>query len=77
MPGTKELWMTISSGKTLTFPSVTFPYGQEIMKEVITTQLQCKNKKKHGKPIAWSVEDHGEYYIVKCLLDVPKNPHTN
>ncbi|MGG3522917.1 IS200/IS605 family accessory protein TnpB-related protein, partial [Bacillus pseudomycoides] len=77
VPGTKELWMTISSGKTLMFPSVTFPYGQEVIEEVITTQLQCKNKKKHGKPIAWSVEDHGEYYIVKCLLDVPKNPHTN
>ncbi|PEF21960.1 IS200/IS605 family accessory protein TnpB-related protein [Bacillus pseudomycoides] len=77
VPGTKELWMTISSRKTLMFPSVTFPYGQETMEEVITTQLQCKNKKKHGKPIAWSVEDHGEYYIVKCLLDVPKNPHTN
>ncbi|WP_431613204.1 IS200/IS605 family accessory protein TnpB-related protein, partial [Bacillus pfraonensis] len=56
---------------------VTFPYGQEMIEEVITTQLQCKNKKKDGKPIAWSVEDHGEYYIVKCLVDVPKNPHTN
>ncbi|PGE19100.1 transposase [Bacillus pseudomycoides] len=77
VPETQELWMTTSSGKTLKFPAVTFPYGQEIMKEVITTQLQCKNKKKHGKPIAWSVEDHGEYYIVKCLVDVPENSHTN
>ncbi len=74
---TKDLWMTTSSGKTLMFPAVTFPYGQEMIEEVITTQLQCKNKKKHGKPIAWSVEDYGSYYIVKCLLDVPKNPHTN
>ncbi|MEH7040715.1 IS200/IS605 family accessory protein TnpB-related protein, partial [Bacillus pseudomycoides] len=77
VPETQELWMATSSGKTLKFPAVTFPYGQEIMKEVITTQLQCKNKKKHGKSIAWSVEDYGAYYIVKCLLDVPKNPHTN
>ncbi|WP_235190030.1 IS200/IS605 family accessory protein TnpB-related protein [Bacillus gaemokensis] len=23
------------------------------------------------------MEDHGEYYIVKCLVDVPENPHTN
>ncbi|WP_240520162.1 IS200/IS605 family accessory protein TnpB-related protein, partial [Bacillus sp. AFS019443] len=73
----QELWMTTSTGKLVMLPAVTFPYGQEIIKEVITNQVQCKNKKKHGKPIAWSVEDHGEYYIVKCLVDVPENPHTN
>ncbi|WP_240520163.1 IS200/IS605 family accessory protein TnpB-related protein, partial [Bacillus sp. AFS019443] len=73
----QELWMTTSTGKLVMFPAVTFPYGQEIIEEVITKQLQCKNKKKHGKPIAWSVEDHGEYYIVKCLVDVLENPHTN
>ncbi|MCI0765027.1 IS200/IS605 family accessory protein TnpB-related protein [Bacillus sp. TL12] len=77
VPETKELWMTTSSGKTFMFPAVTFPYGQEMIEEVITTQLQCKNKKKYGKPIAWSVEDYGSYYIVKCLVDVPENPHTN
>ncbi|WP_240523700.1 IS200/IS605 family accessory protein TnpB-related protein, partial [Bacillus cereus] len=77
VPATKELWMTTSSGKTLMFPAVMFPHGQEKIEEVITTQLQCKNKKKHGKPIAWSVEDYGSYYIVKCLVDVPENPHTN
>nr|WP_277818664.1 IS200/IS605 family accessory protein TnpB-related protein [Bacillus sp. TL12] len=77
VPETKELWMTTSFGKTLMFPAVTFPYGQEAIEEVITTQLQCKNKKKYGKPIAWSVEDYGSYYIVKCVVDVPENPHTN
>ncbi|PGC40296.1 transposase, partial [Bacillus pseudomycoides] len=77
MPETKGLWMTTSSGKTLMFPAVTFPYGQEVIEKVITTQLQCKNKKKHGKPIAWSLEDYGAYYIVKCLVDVPENPQTN
>ncbi|PHF51801.1 transposase, partial [Bacillus pseudomycoides] len=29
------------------------------------------------KPIAWSLEDYGAYYIVKCLVDVPENPQTN
>ncbi|WP_255266982.1 IS200/IS605 family accessory protein TnpB-related protein, partial [Bacillus cereus] len=77
VPETKELWMTASSGKTLMFPAVTFPYGQEMIEEVITTQLQCKNKKKYGKPISWSVEDYDSYYIVKCLVDIPENPHTN
>lgn len=61
---TKELWMTTSSGKTVQFPSVTFPYGQEMIEEVITTQLQCEHKKKQGKPITWSVEDYGSYYIL-------------
>ncbi|MDM5154653.1 IS200/IS605 family accessory protein TnpB-related protein [Bacillus sp. DX1.1] len=73
----QELWMTTSTGKLVMFPAITFPYGQEIIEEVITNQLQCKNKKKHGKPIAWSVEDYGEYYIVKCLVDVPEKLHTN
>ncbi len=77
VPETKELWMATSSGKTLQFPFVTFPYGQEVIEEVTTSQLQCKNKKKHGKPIAWSVEDYGAYYIVKCLVDVSENSHTN
>ncbi|PHF26034.1 hypothetical protein COF72_28745, partial [Bacillus pseudomycoides] len=63
--------MTTSTGKPVMFPAVTFPYGQEIIEEVIITQLQCKNKKKQGKPIAWSVEDYGSYYILKCLVDVP------
>ncbi|CAI8736035.1 transposase [Bacillus pseudomycoides] len=73
----QELWMTTSTGKPIMFPVVTFPYGQKIIEKIITTQLQCKNKKKHGKPIAWSVEDYGAYYIVKCLVDVPENPHIN
>ncbi|MBO1580755.1 transposase, partial [Bacillus sp. XF8] len=73
----QELWLTTSTGKQVMLPAVTFPYGQEIMEIVITKQLQCKNKKKHGKSIAWSVEDYGEYYIVKCLVDVPENLHTN
>ncbi|WP_197274824.1 IS200/IS605 family accessory protein TnpB-related protein, partial [Halolactibacillus sp. JCM 19043] len=31
----------------------------------------------YGKPIAWSLEDHGDYYIVKCLIDVPPAPYLN
>ncbi|GAB6454555.1 IS200/IS605 family accessory protein TnpB-related protein [Bacillus luti] len=72
-----ELWMTTSEGKPIVFPSVTFPYGQESVETVITNQLQCKDKKAYGKPIAWSVEDHGDYYIVKCLVDVQANTNTN
>jgi hypothetical protein len=43
----------------------------------VIDQIQCKNKKEYGKPISWSVEDHGEYYIIKCLVDVELNPYIN
>ncbi len=34
-------------------------------------------KRKQGNPVAWSVEDHGEYYIFKCILDIPENDCKN
>jgi IS605 OrfB family transposase len=76
-PNTKELRMTSVTGKVVTFPGVVFPYGQEIVNKAVIDQIQCKNKKEYGKPISWSVEDHGEYYIIKCLVDVESNPYVN
>jgi IS605 OrfB family transposase len=73
-PETNELYMTSVTGKVVTFPRVVFPYGQEIVNKAVTEQIQCKNKKVDGKPISWSIEDHGEYYIIKCLVDVESNP---
>ena len=34
-------------------------------------------KKEHGDAITWSVEDHGDYYIFKCILDLPANENIN
>jgi hypothetical protein len=73
-PETNELHMTSVIGKVVTFPGVVFPYGQEIVNKAVTEQIQCKNKKEYGKPISWSIEDHGEYYIIKCLVDIESNP---
>jgi IS605 OrfB family transposase len=73
-PETNELHMTSVTGKVVTFPGVVFPYGQEIVNKAVTEQIQCKNKKEYGKPISWSIEDHGEYYIIKCLVDIESNP---
>jgi IS605 OrfB family transposase len=74
-PETNELHMTSVTGKAVTFSGVVFPYGQEIVNKAVTDQIQCKNKKEYGKPISWSVEDHGEYYIIKCLVDIESNPY--
>ncbi|MCD8508874.1 MAG: IS200/IS605 family accessory protein TnpB-related protein, partial [Bacillus sp. (in: Bacteria)] len=75
------------SNRTLTFKTiddtiviwdnVTFTYGQENVDKAISTQLQLKDKKKFGQPIGWSLEDHGDYYIVKCLMDVEPTPFVN
>jgi len=56
---------------------VLFPYGQDQMESAIETQRNCKDKKKYGKPIAWSVEDHGDYYIFKCMVDVEPKKQVN
>ncbi len=72
-----ELHMTTISGKAATIPDVTFPYGQEVVNQAIGNQKKCKNKKEFGKPIAWSIEDHGDYYIIKNIVDVESNPSIN
>ncbi|GKU85305.1 IS200/IS605 family accessory protein TnpB-related protein [Niallia sp. NCCP-28] len=54
-----------------------FPYGQEQINQAIENQIHCKNKKQFGKPIAWSTEDHGDYYIFKCFVDVQEKENKN
>ena len=74
---TNELNMTTKSETNVVFPKVTFPYGQGVVNRVIAIQLKCKDKKKYGKPISWSIEDHGDYYIIKCIVDVEPNEWIN
>ncbi|MED3883964.1 IS200/IS605 family accessory protein TnpB-related protein [Priestia aryabhattai] len=76
-PDTKDLHMTSLKGKIVTFPNVSFPYGQEEVTNAVLCQQNCKDKKANGKPISWSVEDHGEYYIIKCLIDVEEEVLVN
>ncbi|MGG2089717.1 IS200/IS605 family accessory protein TnpB-related protein [Priestia aryabhattai] len=61
----------------MTFSNVIFPYGQEQVNQTVLRQRKCKDKKANGKPISWSVEDHGDYYIIKCLLDVEEEVLVN
>ncbi|MGG3159684.1 IS200/IS605 family accessory protein TnpB-related protein, partial [Priestia megaterium] len=76
-PDTHDLHMTCLSGKVVTFSNVVFPYGQEQVNQTVLRQRKCKDKKANGKPISWSVEDHGDYYIIKCLLDVEEEVLVN
>ncbi|WKU22790.1 IS200/IS605 family accessory protein TnpB-related protein [Priestia megaterium] len=76
-PDTHDLHMTSLSRKVVTFSNVIFPYGQEQVNQTVLRQRKCKDKKANGKPISWSVEDHGDYYIIKCLLDVEEEVLVN
>ncbi|MFD1038209.1 IS200/IS605 family accessory protein TnpB-related protein, partial [Virgibacillus byunsanensis] len=64
-------------GVYVEIPKLVFPYGQEQVNKAIDTQVSLKDKKKYGKPISWSVEDHGNYYIFKCIVDVPEKEGKN
>ncbi|MGX9157640.1 IS200/IS605 family accessory protein TnpB-related protein [Priestia megaterium] len=76
-PDTNDFHMTTLSGKVVTFSNVVFPYGQEQINQTVLRQRKRKDKKANGKPISWSVEDHGDYYIIKCLLDVEEEVLVN
>jgi IS605 OrfB family transposase len=65
------------SGVEVEIENLHFPYGQEKVDAAILNQVNGKNKKKDGKPIAWSVEDHGQYYIFKCMIEEEGNEHIN
>ncbi|WP_338036465.1 IS200/IS605 family accessory protein TnpB-related protein [Neobacillus notoginsengisoli] len=73
----KELSMRSTRGNIVTFPNVVFPYGQERVDKAILNQTSCKNKKEFGKPISWSIEGYGGYFIIKCLVDVENKEYIN
>ena len=76
-PDSKSLSFKPINGNVVIFDNVVFPYGQENVENAIHTQTNLKNKKDFGKPISWSIEDRGDYYIIKCLVDVPANQYIN
>lgn len=66
----KTLTFDLPDGTTVNVP-VTFRYGQEEVDAALILQSERR------KPIAWAVEDHGEYYIFKVTVDVSNNPYVN
>lgn len=67
---TKVLTYDLPDGTQVSVP-VTFRYGQEEVDAALIFQSERR------KPIAWAIEDRGEYYIFKVTVDVPKNPYVN
>ncbi|WP_226670617.1 IS200/IS605 family accessory protein TnpB-related protein [Metabacillus litoralis] len=78
-PDSKSLHFTTPNGVAVKIPSLSFPYGQEKVEHALETQfnMSTKMKKEHGNAVAWSIEDHGEYYIIKCILSIPENNEKN
>ena len=72
-PITKNLHFMTPNGVAIEIPNLLFPYGQDKIEQAIQLQMDMPFdlKKKHGTPVAWSVEDHEEYYIFKCILTLP------
>lgn len=72
-----SLFFKTPSGVIVEMKNVLFPYGQNEIDSAIVNQMNCENKKKYGKPIAWTVEEHGDYYLIKCLINIDKKECIN
>lgn len=76
-PDNNKLSFKTPAGVVVSIEELHFPYRNDLVKSCIFTQQKCKNKKKYGKPLGWSVEDHGDYYIFKCIIEEVPNPYKN
>jgi IS605 OrfB family transposase len=74
---THTLHFQTIDGKAITLSGVTFPYGQKRVDLAVSTQLNCKDKKKYGKPMAWGIKDCGEYFLIHTSFQLPKNENVN
>jgi IS605 OrfB family transposase len=70
-PMTYNLTIKMYDGEDIVIPQVFFPYGSEYLIQSL------KAKKKERKPIAWTAEDHGDYFIFKATVHVPSSKHMN
>ena len=70
IPETKTLHFHTHEGKPIVIENLEFPYGQDWLDDAIHHQKERK------KPIAWKIEDYGEYYLFKATLSVQNN-HLN
>ena len=80
-PELEKLIITVDKVK-YDIPNVKFPYGQDKIVEYYNLKkadrLVKSNKDKQcNKPITYSIEDKGKYYIIKCHLEELQNNITN
>ncbi|UFT99794.1 IS200/IS605 family accessory protein TnpB-related protein [Radiobacillus kanasensis] len=78
-PKTHQLTFQTPDGTIVHIEDLVFPYGQEQIDSAVEKQmnLQSKDRKLLGKSVGWSIEDKGDYYIFKCLLDIPTSEYKN
>ena len=66
-----KLTFTSTNGVKIEIDNLLFPYGQD----KVNTALNMP--KAERKAVAWSIEDYGDYYIFKCIIELPKNENLN
>lgn len=62
----KKLTFKSINDKEITIDNLIFKYGQDKIEKALNAP---KNER---KAVAWSIEDRGDYYIVKCTVELPK-----
>ena len=67
----KKLVFKSINNKEITIDNLYFPYGQDKVEDALNMP------KAQRKAAAWSIEDMGDYYIFKCIVEIPKNENLN
>ena len=57
--------------RTITIPNVVFPYGQSDIDRAVTA------KKPERNAVAWSIEIHGQSFLIKCMIEAIPDKHIN
>ena len=59
------------NNNTVEIDNIHFPYGQDKVEDALNMP------KAQRKAVAWSIEDYDDYYIFKCIIELPKNENLN
>ena len=71
-PLSHTLFYRSQTGKrTIAIPNVVFPYGQPDVDHAVTV------KKPERNAVAWSIEIHGQSFIIKCMIEAVPDKHIN
>ena len=57
--------------RTIAIPNVVFPYGQSDVDRAVTA------KKSERNAVAWSIEIHGQSFLIKCMIEVVPDKYIN
>ena len=57
--------------RTIAIPNVVFPYGQPDIDRAVT----AKKPERHA--VAWSIEIHGQSFLIKCMIEAVPDKYIN